>query len=186
MGAPRRNKRKYEKPGDIRNLERIKYDHGLVEQYGLKNLKELWKAQTEISRLRRNVREMLSGNPKFKSMESKMMERLKKLSIANDSTTLDNLLDINETALLERRLQTVVFRKGLAKSIKQARQLIVHGYISINGKRITRPGFLVNYEDEKHIGYYKPIDIEIKQKAESTENIGTNPEAQVEEKSSTD
>ncbi|MGC8651805.1 MAG: 30S ribosomal protein S4 [Candidatus Micrarchaeia archaeon] len=159
MGAPRKNRKKYEKPGDIRNLERIKTDHGLVEQYGLKSMRELWKAQTEISRLRGNVREMLSGNVKYKSMESNIMARLKKLGIANDSTTLDNLLDLNESAMLERRLQTIVFRKGLARSMKQARQLIVHGYIAINGKRVNRPGFIVDSEAEKHISYYKPIDI---------------------------
>ncbi|MCL4373437.1 MAG: 30S ribosomal protein S4 [Candidatus Marsarchaeota archaeon] len=159
MGAPRRNRKQYEKPGDIRNLERIKTDHGLVEQYGLKNMKELWKTQTEISRLRGNVREMLSGNVKYKSMEDNIMARLKKLGIANDSTTLDNLLDLSESAMLERRLQTIVFRKGLARSMKQARQLIVHGYIAINGRRVNRPGFIVDSEAEKHIGYYKPIDI---------------------------
>ncbi|MEM0201889.1 MAG: 30S ribosomal protein S4 [Candidatus Micrarchaeaceae archaeon] len=159
MGAPRRNRRKYEKPGNIRDIGRLKTDHGLAEQYGLKNMKELWKVQTELSRLRSNVREMLSGNVKYKSTESDMMAKLKKLSIANDSTTLDNLLDLNEPALLERRLQTIVFRKGMARSIKQARQLIVHGYIAIDGKRVNRPGYIVDLEAEKHISYYKPIDI---------------------------
>jgi small subunit ribosomal protein S4 len=159
MGAPRRNRRQYEKPGDMHNIERIKLDHGLAEQYGLKNMKELWKVQTELSRLRRNVREMLSGNVKYKSTESDMMARLRKLSIASESTTLDNLLDLSETSLLERRLQTVVFRKGMARSIKQARQLIVHGYIAIDGRRVNRPGYIVDVEAEKHISYYKPIDI---------------------------
>ncbi len=181
MGAPKRNRKKYEKPNDIRNMERIKSDHALVEQYGLKNLKELWKVQTEISRLRRNVREMLSGNEKYKSMEGAMMARLKRLGIASDATTLDNLLDLNEQSLLERRLQTLVFKNGLARSLKQARQLIVHGYIAINGKRVNRPGYLVDTSEEKMIGYYKPIDI-MPRKPQASENASAQQSEATEEK----
>ena len=79
--------------------------------------------------------------------------------MASREAALDNLLDLNENAFLSRRLQTVVFRKGLAKSALQARQLITHGFISINGKKVNRPGYLVTVEEEKHIGYYRPIDI---------------------------
>ncbi len=69
------------------------------------------------------------------------------------------MLDLKENAFLSRRLQSLVFKKGLAKSVRQARQLIVHGFIAINGKRVNRPGYLVPADEESHIGYYKAIDI---------------------------
>ena len=72
MGAPRRNRRKYEKPTERWNLERIKSDRELIDQYGLRNMGELWKAETEISRIRRNATfllylKTLAEPPKVKS-----------------------------------------------------------------------------------------------------------------------
>lgn len=159
MGSPKRNRKKYEKPKDRWNLERIKSDQSLISEYGLKSSKELWKVQTEISRIRRNVREQLAGGTQYQNIKEKLIARLTRYGIANPNTTLDDLLDLNERVMLDRRLQTIVFKKGLARSIRQARQLTVHGFIAINGKRVNRPGYLVDVEDEKHLGYYKPIDV---------------------------
>jgi small subunit ribosomal protein S4 len=142
------------------NLQRIKADTDLIEEFGLKNRKELWKVQTELSRLRSNIRVLLSGSSKQNTfVQEKMVGRLAKYGISAKDATLDSLLDLKENAFLSRRLQSLVFKKGLAKSIKQARQLIVHGYISINGKRLNKPGYLVSAVEEGGIGYYKPIDI---------------------------
>ena len=74
-------------------------------------------------------------------------------------TTLDDILDIKETVFLERRLQTIVVRKGLAQSMKQARQLITHGFIAIEGRKVKSPGYMVTTDEETKIGYYKPIDL---------------------------
>ncbi len=163
MGAPKRNGRKYERPKDIWNAQRISTDNALIEKYGLKNMSELWKAQFEVSRIRRNVRTLLSGVPHADTLQQDIMSRLERLGIIQSGATLDSLLDLNENALLERRLETVVFKKGLARTPKQARQIIVHGFIAIDGKRVNKPGYLVNAEQEPHIGYYKPIDISVKE-----------------------
>jgi small subunit ribosomal protein S4 len=159
LGAPRRNRLKFEKPKDRWNLERIKADRTLINEYGLKNHKELWKVQTEVSRIRRNVRELLSVGSGAEDVKERMIGRLTRLGIATSNTTLDNLLDLKENDLLNRRLQTIVFRKGMARSIKQARQITVHGFIAINGKKVNRPGYLVDAQIEKNISYYKPIDV---------------------------
>ena len=159
MGSAKRNRRKYEKPKELWNLERIKVDGALVEQYGLKNMRELWKAQTEISRIRRNARLLLSGESGYESMKEGMLNRLQKLGLAKPGATADDLLDLKENSILERRLQTIIFRKGLSKTIKQARQLTVHGFIAVNGKKVSRPGYLVDVEQESKISYYKPINI---------------------------
>ena len=141
-------------------LERIKTDNALIDEYGLKNMKELWKVQTEVSRVRRNVRELLSASgAESENVRERIIGRLTKLGIATQSTTLDNLLDLKENNILDRRLQTIVFKRGMARTAKQARQITVHGFIAINGRRVNRPGYMVDIEAEKSIGFYKPIDL---------------------------
>ena len=162
MGAPRRNRKQYDKPKDMWNLARINADNELITEFGLKNMRELWKVQTELSRLRSNIRMLLSGSSTQSTfIQEKMVGRLSKYGIAGKDSTLDSLLDIKENAFLSRRLQSLVFKRGLAKTPKQARQLIVHGFISINGKRINRPGYLVPASEENFISYYKPIDVPV-------------------------
>jgi len=102
---------------------------------------------------------------------------------------LDDVLKLNVRDILSRRLQTVVYRKGLARSIKQARQLIVHGHIKIKGRRVTFPSFLVPKAIEDEI----ELDGVIKEKILSTtttpptikkeaikEGVGVQPEAKLE------
>ncbi|MCL5442085.1 MAG: 30S ribosomal protein S4 [Candidatus Marsarchaeota archaeon] len=179
MGAPRRNRRKYQKPKDIWNLQRIHEDNTLKDEYGLKNMKELWKVQSKISGIRGTVRELLSGRAVNPLVETNILSNLSRYGIISSTSTLDNVLDLNANAFLERRLQSVVFRKGLARSMRQARQLIVHGFISINGRKVDKPGYTVSPSEENYIGYYKPIDIAPKVTAGASEH--TAAEAQPEQ-----
>jgi len=86
-------------------------------------------------------------------MEEELLTRLKKLGIIHENAVLDDVLDLTIEDILERRLQTVVFRKGLAKTMYQARQLITHGHIIIGEKRVTVPSCLVTRNDEEQITY---------------------------------
>ncbi len=138
---------------------RIEKEHGLRDKYGLKNLRELWILDSELRRIRQNVRNVLSGKAS-ESVGKDIAARLSRYNVVKADATLDDLLVVDVEALLERRLQTIVFRKSLAKSLKQSRQLIAHGLISINGRRVTSPGHLVLGSEEGAISYYKPIKIE--------------------------
>ena len=159
------------------NLERIGADNKLLEEYGLKNMRELWKAQTQLSTLRSNVRDLLSGSlTNTDLLKEQMINRLSRYGIASPTATLDQLLDLDANAFLSRRLQSIVFKKGLAKTPKQARQLIVHGFISVGGRRVNRPSYLVSTADERQIGYYKSIDVGVKEKREEE---ATTPAAQM-------
>ncbi len=162
MGAPKRNRRKYDKPKDIWNLDRIHSDNGLINEYGLKNMKELWSVQTNISRIRRNVRLLLSGGVQNRQMENDIISSLSKSGIIGTNPTIDNILDLKEKNILDRRLQTIVFKNGMARTIKQARQIITHGFIAINGKRVNKPGYTVSVDEERQLSYYKPINIAVK------------------------
>jgi small subunit ribosomal protein S4 len=86
-------------------------------------------------------------------MENELLAQLKKKGILQETAVLDNVLDLTIEDILERRLQTIVFRKGLARTVYQSRQLITHGHITIDGRRVTIPGYIVLKEDETKIVY---------------------------------
>jgi small subunit ribosomal protein S4 len=86
-------------------------------------------------------------------MEGELVTRLKKIGLLPETAVLDDVLDLATEDILERRLQTIVFRKGLAKTIYQARQLITHGHVTIGNQRITVPSYIVAREEENNIAY---------------------------------
>jgi small subunit ribosomal protein S4 len=86
-------------------------------------------------------------------MENELLARLKKLGVLNETAVLDNVLDLSIEDMLERRLQTLVFRKGLARTIFQSRQLITHGHVTIGNRRVTVPSYIVSKEEEEKVMY---------------------------------
>jgi small subunit ribosomal protein S4 len=85
---------------------------------------------------------------------------LVKLGILKDTSVIDDVLSLEVKDILERRLQTIVMRKGLARTMAQSRQLITHGYISVNSRTVNRPNHTITLED--NVGYAKQIDISVK------------------------
>lgn len=140
------------------NKERIDQEHKIRDDYGLKNLNELWRATSEIRRIRRNVRAVLSGKVN-EATGKELISRLSRYGMVKDGAILDDLLEITPQNVLDRRLQSIVLRKGLAKTARQARQLVTHGFIAINGKRVKSPGYVVSKSEESMITYFKPINI---------------------------
>jgi small subunit ribosomal protein S4 len=86
-------------------------------------------------------------------MENELLAQLKKKGILQETAVLDNVLDLTIEDILERRLQTIVFRKGLARTMYQSRQLITHGHVTIDNRRVTIPGYIVPKEAETKIIY---------------------------------
>ena len=160
MGDPKRIRKKYETPSQMWDSVRIKREHELRDKYGLKNLRELWLLNSELRRIKQNVRNVLAGRASAE-VGKDIIARLSRYNVVKSDATPDDLLVVDVEALLERRLQTIVFRKGLAKTLAQARQLVAHGLISINGKRMTSPGHLVLASEEAGVGYYKPFKIQV-------------------------
>jgi len=85
--------------------------------------------------------------------EKQLLDRLHRLGILAEESALDDVLDLSLEDILERRLQTLVFHRGLAQSIHQSRQLITHGHIAIDGKRVSTPSYLVLKDEETKIAY---------------------------------
>ena len=154
MGDPKRQRKKYETPRFPWRTDVLQAELQLVGQYGLRNKHELWRAKTMLSKFRGIARSLLGKTPEERAkLENQLLTKLKKLGILHETAVLDDVLDLKVEDILERRLQTIVFRKGLAKSIYQARQLITHGHISINNRRVRSPGYLVPKEEEDKITY---------------------------------
>ena len=107
-----------------------------------------------LSRFREMARSLL-GMPteERQKLERQLLNRLNRLGMLPETAALDDVLDLSIEDILERRLQTIVFRKGLAKSIHQARQLIAHGHIAISGQRVPSPSYLVLRDEEANLTY---------------------------------
>ncbi|MGC9345310.1 MAG: 30S ribosomal protein S4 [Candidatus Bathyarchaeales archaeon] len=154
MGDPKKQRKKYETPRFPWRTDALQEELKLLGQYGLRNKRELWRHKTMLSKFRGIARSLIGKTPEERrKMEEELLARLKKLGIIHETSVLDTILDLTIEDILERRLQTIVFRKGLAKSIHQARQLITHGHIAIGKRRVTVPSYLVRREEENQITY---------------------------------
>ncbi len=154
MGDPKKQRKKYEAPRFPWRKDILQEELKLIGQYGLRNKHELWRQETTLSKFRGIARSLIGRTPEEREkMENELLTRLKKLGVLSETAVLDNVLDLAIEDILERRLQTIVFRKGLVKTIHQARQLITHGHISIGKQRVTVPSYLVSREEEKQVTY---------------------------------
>jgi small subunit ribosomal protein S4 len=154
MGDPKKQRKKFETPRFRWRRDILQEELRLIGQYGLRNKHELWRHKTMLSKTRGIARSLIGRPPEERvKMENELLARLKKMGMIDETAVLDNVLDLSIEDLLERRLQTTVFRKGLARTIFQARQLITHGHITIGNRRITVPSYIVSREDEPKVIY---------------------------------
>jgi small subunit ribosomal protein S4 len=156
MGDPRRLRKIYKSPKKLFDRFRIREEKKLKNEYGLKNMRSLWVARSELRKIRRDARKSLAlSEEKRKGVLEKITKKLAKYNILPENASIDDILSLDVKSILERRLQTLVYRKGMAKTIDQARQLITHGFISIGDRRIKSPGYLVKANEENNIRYFK-------------------------------
>jgi small subunit ribosomal protein S4 len=146
--------KRYETPNHPFQGERISSEHGLVDQYGLKNKEELWRAQSRLRDFRREARSLLGQIGADEESESEeFLGRLQRLGILGDEDGLDDVLGLSVDDILERRLQTLVYRKGYANTTSQARQFIVHGHVTVGERRVQVPSYKVDVDEESLIGF---------------------------------
>ncbi|UCB59890.1 MAG: 30S ribosomal protein S4 [Candidatus Bathyarchaeota archaeon] len=154
MGDPKKQRKKYDPPRFPWRTDVLQGELRLLGQYGLRNKRELWRHKTMLSKFRGSARSTLGmSEEEGKKMKIQLLNRLNRLGILPETAGLDDVLDLAIEDILERRLQSLVFNKGLAKSVYQARQLITHGHIAIGKKRVTAPSYLVPRLEEAHIEY---------------------------------
>lgn len=148
----KRQKKKYEKPRRPWDRTRIEAEKKLKQNYGLRRKKEIWRAESILRNYRRQARNLAAKKDKEK--EKILIEKLVKIGLLNPNADLDDVLVLTVENLLERRLQTLTFKKGIARTARQARQLIVHGHVAIDGRRVRWPGTIVPVSEEGKIKFY--------------------------------
>ena len=154
MGDPKKQRKKYDTPRFRWRKDILQEELKLLGQYGLRNKHELWRHKTLLSKTRGIARSLIGKTPEERAkMENELLTRLKKLGILQETAVLDNVLDLSIEDILERRMQTIIFRKSLTRTIFQSRQLITHGHITINNRRVTIPGYIVPKAEEAQIAY---------------------------------
>jgi len=154
LGDPKRTRRSYETPRHPWRRDQLEVELHLMGDFGLRNKRELWRYKTMLSEVRGQARSLLGSTGEERTrLEREYLSKLSRIGVLSESATIDDVLDLDIRDLLERRLQTFVFRKGLAKSLFQARQLVSHGHISVAGKIISVPGYIVKREEEGKVKY---------------------------------
>jgi len=149
----KRQSKKYARPLRSWNRARIETEKKLKQDYGLRRKKEIWRAEAILRNFRRLARELRARKDETK--EKILITRLSKLGLVGENANLDNVLALNVQNILDRRLQTIVFKKGLSNTAKEARQFIAHGHIAIEGRRAKFPSTLVPKDMEEKIKFYE-------------------------------
>ncbi|MFL6329322.1 MAG: 30S ribosomal protein S4 [Nitrososphaeraceae archaeon] len=152
MGDPRKPKKLFRRPRRIWTTDQLNAELYIVGSYGLRNKRELWRAQSEVARFRNQARALLALPAEVRQQkETQLLSFLNRLGLVNQSATLDDVLNLKIEDLLERRLQTIVMKKGETKSAQQARQMVAHGHVSLGNRIVNIPGYLVKREEEQQI-----------------------------------
>ncbi|MHA2223719.1 MAG: 30S ribosomal protein S4 [Candidatus Hodarchaeales archaeon] len=155
MGDPRRLRKKLEGPRHPFNKARIEEEMLYMGKYGLRNKKEIWKPQTILRNYRARARASLALPEQQREKERlNLVKKLFHLGVMhNEDGLIDEVLSLSLDQFLKRRLQSIIHELGIAKSPWQARQMICHGHIAIQGRKVTSPSYFVARGEEESISY---------------------------------
>lgn len=175
MAGIRRQKKMYSRPRKPFDSERIAEENEVLKKYGLKNKREIWKADAAVNRLRKIAKGLITATNE--EQEAFITKQIAK-GFLKAGSHIDDVLGMTKEDYLERRLQTVVFKKKMGKSLKHARQLVTHKYIRVSGKAVDVPSYVVNLKEEQDITM-KPAKVKAAPKPvlEVTEKTNAEPKA---------
>ncbi len=141
-----RKKKRFVRPKKAYETVRIKEENVMMEKYALKNKKEIWKTIAKVDYFRRRAKALARESAEDQEV---LFNKLRELGLKINS--ISDVLALTFTDLLERRLPTIVVKKNLANTEKQARQMVVHKKVLIDGKVINVPSYLVKVSEESLI-----------------------------------
>ena len=145
MGEPKFSRPKFDTPPHPWKKARIEEEHLIQANHGLKNMREIWKAKSQLRRHRRQAMRLIGmvDTTEGHGMREKddLLRSLHHKGLITKEASLDDILSLNAEDILNRRLQAQVYYKGLACSLKQARQLVTHGHICIGDQKVTIPSY---------------------------------------------
>jgi len=168
MGNPKRIRKKYDSLKRPWSKSRIISEKEILEKYGLASKKELRVMDATIKKKKDAIKKLLAAQPEVAAKgKASIINSLNRIGLVSPDANISDVLGLTVVDVLERRLETIVFRQGLATTVKQARQFILHGFIAVNGRRVRVPGYLVKKEEENTINYFegkKPKVLEVEMK----------------------
>src|SRR3989344_7071301 len=141
-----RKKKLFSRPRKAYEKTRITEENKLLEKYGLKNKKEVWKALAKIKYFRRRAMDIVKSPAE---QQNHFFNKLKHIGLKVDS--IADVLALKVENILERRLPSVMANLGLTATARQARQFVVHRKVLINGNVVTVPSYIVPVSEEKLI-----------------------------------
>ena len=154
MGDPKYPRRAWRKPKRPLNYDLKMEELKTLGTFGLRTKRELWKAHTKLSTVRHQARSLLALQQEVRERkEPVLMKSLARIGLVSGDATLDDVLNLQVTDLLTRRLQTLVFKKFGFKTPYQARQAIVHGHIMIGDRIVNIPSYTVTTTEEDQIKF---------------------------------
>ncbi|MFB5619308.1 MAG: 30S ribosomal protein S4 [Candidatus Nitrosomaritimum aestuariumsis] len=154
MGDPKYPRRVWRKPKRPLNYDLKMEELKTLGTYGLRTKRELWKAHTQLSNVRHQARSLLALQQDVREeKEPILMKSLVRVGLVSGDATLDDVLNLQVTDLLTRRLQTLVFKKFGFKTPYQARQAVVHGHIMIGDRIVNIPSYTVTTSEEDSIKF---------------------------------
>jgi len=146
MGDIKKKRKMFSRPKKLFDRARMDEENVLIKRYGLKNKREIWKAKTAVSKLRQRAKKLIG---KEVEEQQGFFDKLSKMGIV--VRDVSDVLALTEENLFERRLQTVLFKKKMANTVKGARQLIVHKNVLVDGNVVNIPSFIVTRDLEDKI-----------------------------------
>lgn len=154
MGDIKRLRKKYTTPMHPWNATRIKLEKGIMRKYGVSNKREIWKMESVLKGFKDQAKSLLTRTDEQANKErSQLQDRMVRLGLIGSSAGVDDILGLQLKDIMNRRLQTLVARNRLARSVRHARQLITHEHIAVNGVKVTSPGYLVLRAEEGTLDY---------------------------------
>ncbi len=154
MGNIKKSRKTYHGPSHPWQKARIEEEKKILFEFGLVNKREIWKANSILKKYSDFAKTLISATGIQADKErTQLLQRLQRMGLLMAGAKLDNVLTLTPRDLLERRLQTQVVRKGLARTTNQARQFVTHEHIMVNGKTINSPSYLVLREEENGLAF---------------------------------
>lgn len=152
MGDPRKIRKSYQTPNHPWVGSRIEDERNLRQEFGLGNKKEIWRMGSVLSQFKDRAKKLLARRDKQAEIEQQqLISRMTKLGLIKQGAGFDDILGLGIKDVLQRRLQSVMIKQHLARTPKQARQMITHRHVTVDGKVVTSPGFLVTVSEESNI-----------------------------------
>ena len=172
MGDQKKQRKKFTTPSHPWQKERIAAEKEVLKQYGLRRKNEVWKKDSMLKKFLHRAKTIIGERTQQSELEKKqLLDRLYLLGLLKKDSKVEDILNLTLKNILERRLQTLICRRQMAKTMLQARQFITHEHIAVGSKKITNPSYLVSIEEEPQIKMVRAMQLIDNTKEQKAEKV---------------